>query len=80
MIVAVFTSVGATYVGSTASVSRYETDPPGASGADVVHVNVTAEVTQSGSSVVPVVPAGIVSETTTPTGSVEGPLFVTVTV
>ena len=45
-----------------------------------MHVNVPAATAQSGSSVEPVVPAGMGSETTTPAGSVEGPSFVRVIV
>ena len=56
------------------------TEPNGAIEADVVHVNVPAATAQSGSSVEPVVPAGIGSETTTPASSVEGPSFVSVIV
>ena len=45
-----------------------------------MHVNVPAAMTQSGSDSEPIVPAGIGSETTTPEGSFDGPLFVTVMV
>ena len=50
------------------------TEPNGAMGADVVHVNVPAATAQSGSS------AGMGSETTTPANSVDGPSFVNVIV
>ena len=43
-------------------------------------MNTLAAITQSVSVSVPVVPAGIGSETTTPANSVDGPLFVTVIV
>ena len=63
----------------SASVSSYEMEAPGASAALVVHVN-EAPRTQSGSDSVGVVPAGIGSSITTPAGSVDGPLLVTVIV
>ena len=59
--------------------SWYETEAPGASAAVVVHVN-EAPRAQSGSDSVGVVPAGIGSSITTPAGSVDGPLLVTVMV
>ena len=43
-------------------------------------MNVPAAIEQSGSDSEPFVPAGIGSESTTPAGSVDGPLFVTVIV
>ena len=45
-----------------------------------MHVNVAAVIEQSASFSVPVVPAGIGSDTTTPAGTLEGPAFVTVMV
>ncbi len=45
-----------------------------------MHVNAPAATAQSGSSVEPVVPAGMGSETTTPANSVDGPSFVKVIV
>ena len=46
----------------------------------MVHVNVAAAIVQSASFSVPVVPAGIGSETTMPGGTLDGPAFVTVMV
>ena len=46
----------------------------------MVHVNVPATIVQSASFSVPVVPAGIGSETTMPGGTVDGPALVTVMV
>ncbi len=48
--------------------------------AAVVHVNTAAAMAQSASVSDPTVPAGIASVNRTPTGSVEGPLFVIVIV
>ena len=62
------------------SVSWYETEPNGAIGADVVHVNVPAAIAQSGSISEPTVPAGMGSDTTTPGSAVDGPPFVSVIV
>ena len=60
--------------------SWYEIDVPTVSGADVVHVNAPAAIEQSASDSEPIVPAGIGSETTTPAGSTDGPLLVSVIV
>ena len=76
----VFTMVTINEAGGTASVSWNERDAPGAIGADVVHVNVPAAIAQFGSDSEPFVPAGIGSESTTPAGTVDGPLLVTVIV
>ena len=62
---AVLARVTSADVGWTPSVSRYETEAPGASAALVVHVN-EAPRTQSGSDSVGVVPAGIGSSTPRP--------------
>ena len=43
-------------------------------------MNVPAAIAQSGSDSEPFVPAGIGSESTTPAGTVDGPLLVTVIV
>src|SRR5258706_322224 len=80
VIEAVFASVARAYPGATASVSWYETPPPTAIGADVVKVNVPAAIVQSASASLPTVPAGMVSEMTTPAGICDGPLFVAVMV
>ena len=53
---------------------------PGASAAGVVQTSTPAEIAQLLSDSLPVVPAGIVSATTTPAGTVDGPLFVRVIV
>ena len=76
----VFTMVTINEAGGTARVSWYDREPPGAIGADVVHVNVPAAIAQSASDSEPFVPAGIGSESTTPAGTVDGPLLVTVIV
>ena len=52
----------------------------GVSAAVVVQVSTPLAIVQRESLVVPVVFAGIVSLTTTPTGTVEGPLLVSVIV
>ena len=80
MIDAVLVSAGGAYPEATASVSWYVIDVPTARGADVVHVNAPAPIEQSSSDSEPVVPAGIGSETTTPAGSTDGPLLVSVIV
>jgi hypothetical protein len=64
----------------TASVSWNEIDVPTVSGADVVHVNTPAPIVQSASVSEPVVPAGMRSDSTTPAGSTDGPLLVSVIV
>ena len=46
----------------------------------VVHVKTPAAITQLGSDSLPLVLAGIVSDTTAPAGTVEGPLLVSVIV
>ena len=46
----------------------------------MVHEKTPPAIEQSASDSDPFVPAGIVSETATPAGTVEGPLFVTVRV
>ncbi len=76
----VFTTVTINEAGGTARVSWYVREPPGAIGADVVHVNVPAAIEQSASDSEPFVPAGIGSESTTPAGTVDGPLLVRVIV
>ncbi len=80
VIVAVFVTVAETYAGGSANVSMYATDVPTPSGADVVQVKTPATIAQSGSVSAALVPAGIGSEMTTPAGSTEGPLFVSVIV
>ena len=60
--------------------SWYDFDAPTASVVVVVHRNTPAVMTHSGSECDATVPAGIVSEMTTPAGSTVGPLFVTVIV
>ena len=77
-IVAVLDSKGSAYAAGIAIVSWYETEPPDTKGADVVHVNMPAAMTQSASTSEPFVPTGIASVTTTPAGSVDGPSFVSV--
>ncbi len=76
---AVLTSETSAEFDGMASVSRYDTDSPGASATVVVHVNVAAR-TQSASVSEGVGPAGMGSFTTTPAGSVDGPTFVMVIV
>jgi hypothetical protein len=77
---AVFTTVAGAYPDGTASVSWYDLEAPYAIVAAVVHVNTAAAMAQSASVSDPTVPAGIASVNRTPTGSVEGPLFVIVIV
>ena len=79
VIVAVLASETSAELDGIASVSTYETEAPGASAAVVVHVN-EAPRTQSVSGSVGFVPAGIGSSITTPAGSVDGPMLVTVMV
>ena len=45
-----------------------------------MHVNVPPEIEQLGSDSLPTVPAGMGSESTTPAGNCDGPLFVAVIV
>ena len=66
--------------GSSARLIEKLVLPPGASGAVVVQVAALAAMTQRGSELEMVVPAGALSLTTTPAGTAEGPLLVTVTV
>ena len=80
MIEAVLVSAGRTYPDEIASVSWNEIDVPTVSGADVVHVNTPAAIAQSASDSEATVPAGIGSLTTTPAGSTDGPLLVSVIV
>ena len=78
---AVFATVADAYPGGMKSVSWYETEPNGAIGADVVHVNVPAAIDAvRARDVEPTVPAGMGSDTTTPGSAVDGPPFVSVIV
>ncbi len=80
VIVAVFTRVAVAKPADSVSVSWYDLDAPTASVVVVVHRKTPAAMVQSGSVSDPTVFTGIVSETTTPAGSMFGPLFVTVIV
>ena len=80
VIVAVFTNVAVAKPADSVSVSWYDLDAPTASVLVVVHRKTPATMVQSGSASDPTVFTGIVSEITTPAGSMSGPLFVTVIV